>query len=188
MQRMRRGCARILPCASSASSASHDLIAAVIVAGNRVGARRDPAHRPPAAARGPQHQRVFRIGVGLHPNPPPTSGAMTRNLVSGRREHVRRDFRAHRVRRPASWCRACSCRRPGRSRRSRRAAPSHWAARRLFSSRSDTTCAALAKAAAVAFSSPFASVNETLPGHSSHTAGAPGLTASSMRATAGSGS
>ena len=39
-------------------------------------------------------------------------------------------------------------------------------------SRKDTTWAALAKAAAVAFSSPFAKVKETLPGHLSHTGGA----------------
>ena len=56
---------------------------------------------------------------------------------------------------------------------------------RLLSSRSETTCLALAKAASVASLLPKASVNETLPGQSSHTAGAPGFTASSTEATAG---
>ena len=49
--------------------AMHGLIAAVVVAGERFGTGRHPLHRSTDATRGPQHERVFRIRVGLHAEP-----------------------------------------------------------------------------------------------------------------------
>ena len=58
---------------------------------------------------------------------------------------------------------------------------------RAFVTFSDTMCSALANAASDASLLPIISVNATLLGASSHTAGAPGLIASSTPMTAGSG-
>ena len=63
-----------------------------------------------------------------------------------------------------------------------------FAVMRVFCSLSETTCAALAKAASAASLLPIIKVKAMLFGASSHTAGAPGLIASSTATTAGSGS
>jgi hypothetical protein len=75
----------------------HDLIATVIVSCDRIGAGRGPAHRTPAAARRPQHQRIFRIRIGLDPKTAADIGRNYPKPVLGEREYVSCNLGAHGV-------------------------------------------------------------------------------------------
>ena len=157
-----------------------DHLAAVMVGQHALGARGDPFHRPAQLARRPQHQRIVGERPALQAEAAADVGRDHADLVLRHVEDVRRAPCARRAD-SATRCRACRNRRRRCSRRWRRAAPSTPATSRLFSTRSLTTCLALAKAASVAAWSPNIRRKALLPvGLSSQTLGASGLAASSM--------
>ena len=179
--------ARIFPAASTASSACDDLVAAVIIAGKGVGARRHPFHRAAAAARGPQHQRVFRIGVGLHAKAAADVRRDDAEFRFRQTKHVTGELGAHRVRRLRAGVERVAV--FGAIVIADRRARLHGVRREavvLEPQRHEMR--GLRKRGLGRLLVADASVNDTLPGHSSQTSGAPGLTASSICATAGSGS
>ena len=100
-----------------------------VVARLRVGqkcfrARAHPFHRPAGQLGGEQHQRHLVVDRRLHAEAAADVAGDHAHLVLGHLEHVAWRVRSGRDARAAAWCRSCSGRRLGCSRRSSRAAPS----------------------------------------------------------------